>query len=335
MASVVLLFGYQILITTSLNPLTQILIAIITLFAAAYMSTTFVGKFGALGMSAANLVGGAVTAAAGSAIGMMGGALMGGGAGAASRLKDIAGQGLTKTEMLNQAGQGFALGSASGAVNGFMFGGGGGMMGGRFAMGAMGMRGMGRTVMGSMATQKGSAQEFLNNRAGSTLSSVLYKNSVGDVLPTATPESSAFFMSELDKKSGEDVYNGYVANNYPELSENIKDHKTAGLEIKRHLQTLTPEAAYSNWQRAQNQGSLPKDGRMVFYQNAHDEVGTNKETVSAIQNGLHIPNLEALDNSPRFAIESPSAPRWSRKRRAVSPLGNNLRLYLDLFRRCW
>ncbi|MDR2203228.1 MAG: hypothetical protein LBE76_02805 [Nitrososphaerota archaeon] len=58
MASIVLLFGYQILISTSLNPLTQILIAIITLFAAAYMSTVFVGKFGSLCMAAANLIGG-------------------------------------------------------------------------------------------------------------------------------------------------------------------------------------------------------------------------------------------------------------------------------------
>ncbi|MCL2287793.1 MAG: hypothetical protein FWC33_01225, partial [Candidatus Bathyarchaeota archaeon] len=107
-----------------------------------------------------------------------------------------------------------------------------------------------------------------------------------------------------DKKSGEDVYNGYVANNYPELAANIQNSRTAGQEIKHHLQSLPPEVAYSNWQRAQNQGSLPKEGRMVFYQNARDEVGTNRETVSAIQNGLHIPNLEALDNSPRFALDT-------------------------------
>jgi hypothetical protein len=305
MASIVLLFGYQILISTSLNPLTQILIAIITLFAAAYMSTTFVGKFGAWGMAAATLVGGAVSAATGAAMGMAGGALLGGGAGMASRLKGVSGQGLTKTEMLGQAGEGFVSGAAPGAVTGFFGGGGGGMMGGgRFGMGSMAMRGMGRTVMGSMNMQKGSAQEFLSNRAGSTLSAALYKNSTGDVLPTATPEASAFFMSELDKKSGEEVYNGYVANNYPELAENIQNPRTAGQEIKHHLQSLPSEVAYSNWQRAQNQGNLPKEGRMAFYQNARDDVGLNRETVTAIQNGLHTPNLETLDNSPRFAIDT-------------------------------
>ena len=89
MASIVLLFGYQILVSTSLNPLTQILIAIITLFAAAYMSTTFVGKFGALGMAAANVVGGAVNTAAGAAVGMVGGALLGGGAGHGKRMKIV------------------------------------------------------------------------------------------------------------------------------------------------------------------------------------------------------------------------------------------------------
>ncbi|MCL2359998.1 MAG: hypothetical protein FWC74_09650, partial [Candidatus Bathyarchaeota archaeon] len=305
MASIILLFGYQILISTSLSPLTQILIAIITLFAAAYMSTVFVGKFGALGMSAANMVGGAVSTATGAAMGMVGGALLGGGAGMASRLGGLAGKGLSKTEMLGQAGEGFVSGAVPGAVTGFLGGGGGGMVsGGRFGRGSMGMRGMGLTVTRSMNMQKGPAQDFLSNRAGSTLTASLYKNSSGDVLPTATPEASAFFMSELDKKSGEDVYNGYVANNYPELSENVQNPRAAGQEIKHHLQSLPPEVAYSNWQRAQNQGNLPKEGRMTFYQNARDDVGTNRETVSAIQNGIHIPNLEALDNLPRFAIDS-------------------------------
>ena len=305
MASIILLFGYQILITTSLSPLTQILIAIITLFAAAYMSTVFVGKFGALGMSAANMVGGAVSTATGAAMGMAGGALFGGGVGMASRLGGLAGKGLSKTEMLGQAGEGFVSGAVPGAVTGFLGGGGGGLIGGgRFGRGSMGMRGMGLTVTRSMNMQKGPAQEFLSNRAGSTLTSALYKNSSGDVLPTATPEASAFFMSELDKKSGEDVYNGYVTNNYPELAENIQNPKTAGQEVKRHLQSLPSEVAYSNWQRAQNQGNLQKEERMAFYQNARDEIGINRETVTAIQKGTYAPNLEALDDYPRFAIDT-------------------------------
>lgn len=260
MASIVLLFGYQVLISTSLNPLTQILIAIVTLFAAAYMSTVFTGKFGALGMSAANLVGRAVTTAAGTAIGTVGGAVMGGGAGMASRLKSVSGQGLSKTEMLGQAGEGFVTGAAPGAVMGFFSGGGGGMVsgGGRFSGGSIAMRGIGRTVMSSMNMQKGAAEEFLNNRAGSTLTATLYKNSSGDVLPTASPQASTFFMSELDKKSGEEVYNEYVTGNYPEISKNIQNPKTAGQEIKHHLQTLPPEVAYSNWHRAKNQAISPK-----------------------------------------------------------------------------
>jgi len=100
------------------------------------------------------------------------------------------------------------------------------------------------------------------------------------------------------------VYNGYVANNYPELASNIQNPRTAGQEIKCHLQSLPAEMAFSNWQRAQNQGSLPKEGRMTFYQNARDEVGINRETTAAIQNGIYIPNLEALDNSPRFALDT-------------------------------
>jgi len=303
MASIVLLFGYQVLISANLNPLTQILMAIITLFAAAYMSTIFVGKFGALGMAAANLVGGAVTTAAGAAMSMAGGAILGGGAGMASRLSRLSGKGLTKTEMLNQASQGFVSGAAPGAVSGFLSAGGGGR-GGRLVMGSMGMRGLGRTVVSSMDMQQRSAQDFLSNRAGSTLSAVLYKNSSGDVLPSASPESSALFMSELDKKSSEDVYAGYVVANYPELAENLKDLRPAGLEIKRHLQSLPPEVAYSNWHRAQTQGSLPQEGRATFYQNARDEVGTNKETVNTIQKGIYTPNLEALDFSPRFAIDT-------------------------------
>jgi hypothetical protein len=303
MASIVLLFGYQILVTASLSPLTQILIAIVTLFAAAYMSTVFVGKFGALGMAAANLVGGAVNTATGAALGMAGGAVLGGGGGMASRLGSLAGKGLTKTELLDQAGRGFMSGAAPGAVSGFLSAGGGGG-GGSLIMGSKGMREMGRTVMGSMQMQKASAQEFLNNRAGSTLDAVLYKNSAGDVLPTASPEGCASFMNDLDKKSGDDVFNGYVANNYPEIAEQIKDPRTAGLEVKRHLQSLSPEVAYSNWNRAQTQGSLPKEGRATFYQNARDEIGANKETVTAIQKGIYNPNLEALDASPRFAIDT-------------------------------
>ncbi|MDR0373109.1 MAG: hypothetical protein LBI79_06085 [Nitrososphaerota archaeon] len=307
MASIVLLFGYQILITTSLSPLTQILIAIITLFAAAYMSTVFVGKFGALGMAAANLVGGAVTTATGAAMGMAGGAILGGGAGMASRLGSLTGKGLTKTEMLSQAGEGFVSGAVPGAVTGFLSGGGGGIVsGGRFGMGSIGggMRGMGLTVGRSINMQKRPTQEFLNNRAGSMLSAALYKNSTGDILPTATAEASELFMNELNKKSAEEIYSGYVANNYPELAENIKDPRAAGFEIKRHLQSLPSEVAFSNWQRAQNQGCLPEEGRTVFYQNARDEVGTNRETVTAIQKGIHTPNLEALDNSPRFALDT-------------------------------
>jgi hypothetical protein len=302
MASIVLLFGYQVLIATNLNPLTQILIAIITLFATAYMSTIFVGKFGALGMATANLVGGAVTTAAGAAMGMTGGAILGGGAGMASRLSGLRGEGLSKTEILNQAGQGFASGAAPAAVSGFLSTGSGG--GGKLVMGSMGMRGMGRAVIGSMDRQQKQVQNFLNHRAGSTLSATLYKNSASDVLPTATPESSALFMSELDEKSNEDIYADYVAANYPELDQNLKDPKTAGLEIKRHLQSLPPEVAYSNWHRAQTQGSLPKEGRATFYQNARDEVGTNKEAVNAIQKGIYTPNLEALDASPRFALDT-------------------------------
>jgi hypothetical protein len=305
MASIVLLFGYQVLISTSLNPLTQILIAIITLFAAAYMSTVFVGKFGALGMAAANVVGGAVNSATGAALGMAGGALLGGGAGMASRLGSLRGKGLSKTELLGQAGEGFVSGATPGAVSGF-FGGGIGGGGGGMRMGSMGggMRGMGYMVTGTMNRQKAPAQEFLNNRAGSTLNAALYKNSAGDVLPTATPESSAHFMEELAKKSNEDVYAGYVAGNYPELAENLKDPRVAGFEIKRHLQSLPPEVAYSNWQRAQNQGNIPKEGRMTFYQNARDEVGINRETVTAVQKGIYTPNLEALDTAPRFAIDT-------------------------------
>jgi len=158
--------------------------------------------------------------------------------------------------------------------------------------------------MGTMNRQKAPAQAFLTNRAGSTLTAAMYKNSTGDVLPTASPDSSAHFMSELDKKSPEDIYNGYVANNYPELSENIKDPRAAGLEVKRHLQSLPPEVAYSNWHRAQTQGNLPKEGRQAFYQNARDELGSNRETVTAIQKGLYTPNLEALDTSPRFALDT-------------------------------
>ncbi|MCL2477832.1 hypothetical protein, partial [Candidatus Bathycorpusculum sp.] len=192
-----------------------------------------------------------------------------------------------------------------GAVSGF-FGGGIGGGGGGMRMGSMGggMRGMGYMVTGTMNRQKAPAQEFLNNRAGSTLNAALYKNSAGDVLPTATPEASAHFMEELVKKSNEDVYAGYVAGNYPEIAENLKDPRAAGFEIKRHLQTLPPEVAYSNWQRAQNQGNLPKEGRSIFYQYARDEVGTNRETVTAIKKGLYVPNLEALDTAPRFAIDT-------------------------------
>jgi hypothetical protein len=305
MASIVLLFGYQVLISTSLNPLTQILIAIITLFAAAYMSTVFVGKFGALGMAAANVVGGAVNSATGAALGMAGGALLGGGAGMASRLGSLSGKGLTKTEMLGQAGEGFVSGATPGAVSGFFGGGIGGGSGG-MRMGSIGggMRGMGYMVTGTMNRQKAPAQTFLSNRAGSTLTAALYKNSTGDVLPTATPEASELFMSELDKKSPEDIYNGYVSNNYPEIAENLKDPRTAGLEVKRHLQSLPPEVAYSNWQRAQNQGDLPTEGRNAFYQNARDEAGTNREAVTAIQKGIYTPNLDALDASPRFAIDT-------------------------------
>jgi len=304
MASIVLLFGYQILITASLSPLTQILIAIITLFAAAYMSTIFVGKFGALGMAAANLVGGAVTTAAGAAVGMAGGAVLGGGAGMASRLGSVSGKGLTKTEMLGQAGEGFVSGATPGAISGFFGGGLGG--GGGMRMGSMcgGMRGMGLMVVGTMNRQKAPAQAFLANRAGSTLTAAMYKNSIGDVLPTATPETSQHFMSELSKKSNEDVYTSYVAGNYPELAKNLKDPRAAGFEVRRHLQSLPPEIAFSNWQRAQNQGSLPKEGRMVFYQNARDEAGVNRETVATIQKGLYTPNLDALDASPRFAIDT-------------------------------
>jgi len=123
-------------------------------------------------------------------------------------------------------------------------------------------------------------------------------------LPTATPESSELFMGELAKKSNEDVYAGYVAGNYPEIAENLRDPKAAGFEVKRHLQSLPPEVAHSNWQRAQNQGNLPKEGRSTFYQNARDEVGTNRETVTAIQKGIYTPNLEALDTAPRFAIDT-------------------------------
>jgi DNA-binding XRE family transcriptional regulator len=171
-------------------------------------------------------------------------------------------------------------------------------------MSALGVRSMGRTITNSMGSQKASAQEFLSNRAGSTLTSALYKNSSCDVLPTASPESSAYFMSELDKKSPDEVYNGYVASNYPELEENIKDPRAAGLEVKRHLQSLPPEIAYSNWHRAQTQGNLPKEGRQTFYQNSRDEVGTNRETVTAIQKGIYTPNLETLDTSPRFALDT-------------------------------
>ena len=126
MASIILLFGYQVLTTTILSPLTQILIAIVTLFAAAYMSTVFVGKFGALGIAAANLVGGAVNTAAGSAIGMASGAIIGGGAGMASRVGSLAGTGLTKTELIGQAGRGFLSGAAPSAISGFLSSGGGG-----------------------------------------------------------------------------------------------------------------------------------------------------------------------------------------------------------------
>jgi hypothetical protein len=166
------------------------------------------------------------------------------------------------------------------------------------------MRGMGRMVVGSMGVQKMQAQEFLSNRAGSNLTAAMYQNSTGDVLPTATPEASELFMSELNKKSDEEVYQGYVANNYPEIAENFGNTRTAGAEVKRHLQSLPSEVAFSNWQRAQNQGSLPKEGRVAFYQNARDQVGQNRETVTALQKGIYTPTLDTLDASPRFAIDT-------------------------------
>ena len=303
MASIVLLFGYQVLTTSSLSPLTQILIAIVTLFAAAYMSTVFVGKFGALGMSAAGLVGGAVNTATGAMIGTAGGAVIGGGGGMASRLGALSGAGLSKSELIGQAGRGFLSGAAPAAVGGFLSSGGGGG-GGSMIMGSRGMKDMGRTVVSSMHMQKEPAQEFLNNRAGSTLDAVMYKNSTGDILPTTTPEASAAFMNDLEKKPSEEVYNDYVAKNYPEIAAHIKDPRTAGLEVKRHLKSLSPAVAYSNWNRAQTQGKLPKDARTVFYQNARDEISASKENVTALQKGIYNPNLEALDASPRFAIDA-------------------------------
>ncbi|MDR2203230.1 MAG: hypothetical protein LBE76_02815 [Nitrososphaerota archaeon] len=54
-------------------------------------------------------------------------------------------------------------------------------------------------------------------------------------------------MDDLAKKSNEEVYSVYVVGNYPEVAENIKDQKAAGFEIKRHLQSLPAEVAYSNW----------------------------------------------------------------------------------------
>jgi hypothetical protein len=206
---------------------------------------------------------------------------------------------------LGQAGEGFVSGATPGAISGF-FGGSSGGGGGRFSTGTIGggMRTMGLTIGRSMNIQKGPAQEFLNNRAGSTLTAALYKNSTGDILPTATSEASEHFMNDLNKKSPEEVYSSYVAGNYPEIAQNLKDSRVAGFEIKRHLQSLPSEVAFSNWQRAQNQGNLPKEGREAFYQNARDEAGTNRENVTNIQKGIHIPNLEALDNSPRFAIDT-------------------------------
>jgi hypothetical protein len=70
------------------------------------------------------------------------------------------------------------------------------------------------------------------------------------------------------------------------------------------LQSLPDEVAFSNWQRAQNHGSLSKEGRAAFYQNARDEVGANRETVTALQKGIYTPTLDALDASPRFAIDA-------------------------------
>jgi hypothetical protein len=299
MASIILLFGYQVLTTTILSPLTQILIAIVTLFAAAYMSTVFVGKFGALGIAAANLVGGAVNTAAGSAIGMASGAILGGGAGMASRVGSLAGTGLTKTELIGQAGRGFLSGAAPSAISGFLSSGGGG----NIIMGSHGIREIGKTTINAMQTQKPLAEQFLNNRAGSTLTAILYKNSTSDILPTTTPQASTNFLNELQNKPSEEIFHDYVTTNYPEIAQHIKDPKTAGEEIKKHLQSLPPIVAYSNWNRAQTQKTLPKTAKNTFYQNARDEIATNKEKITALQKGIYKPNLEALDTSPRFAID--------------------------------
>jgi len=288
-------FGYGPI----LSPLTQILIAIVTLFAAAYMSTVFVGKFGALGIAAANLVGGAVNTAAGSAIGMASGAILGGGAGMASRVGSLAGTGLTKTELIGQAGRGFLSGAAPSAISGFLSSGGGG----NIIMGSHGIREIGKTTINAMQTQKPLAEQFLNNRAGSTLTAILYKNSTSDILPTTTPQASTNFLKELQNKPSQEIFHDYVTTNYPEIAQHIKDPKTAGEEIKKHLQSLPPTVAYSNWNRAQTQKTLPKTAKNTFYQNARDEIATNKEKITALQKGIYKPNLEALDTSPRFAID--------------------------------
>jgi hypothetical protein len=260
MASIILLFGYQVLTTTILSPLTQILIAIVTLFAAAYMSTVFVGKFGALGIAAANLVGGAVNTAAGSAIGMASGAILGGGAGMASRVGSLAGTGLTKTELIGQAGRGFLSGAAPSAISGFLSSGGGG----NIIMGSHGIREIGKTTINAMQTQKPLAEQFLNNRAGSTLTAILYKNSTSDIQPTTTPQASTNFLKELQNKPSQEIFHDYVTTNYPEIAQHIKDPKTAGEEIKKHLQSLPPTVAYTNWNRAQTQKTLPKTAKNTF-----------------------------------------------------------------------
>jgi len=298
-AAILIHFGYILVAQTSLGGITKLVIALATFAGAAYMSTMFAGRLGGLFVT----MGGMASQASSMATGLMlGGAAMGAGtvAGGVAGVKQA-----VTSSLVPGAGRFATLKAAftKSGLSAFATGAGTGLAAAAAQVlpSAITGRGLGRVLQyatRAMPSAVHSAQDAINNRAGTVAENLLYRfgaeSSGAESQSLGLEWYNTNIAGKSDRQVGE-LFAGKMGLSF--------DPEKGGREIKRTLDSLkaNPRLLDRVRRNLESFSALPKEKRFEAIKDANDNWFTNRKAVERdLGKPFYDPALEALDKDASY-----------------------------------
>ena len=298
-AAILIHFGYILVAQTSIGGITKLVIALATFAGTAYMSTMFAGRLGGLFVT----MGGMASQASSMATGLMlGGAAMGAGtvAGGAAGVKQAVTSGLApgagrfaalKAAFTKPGLRAFAAGAGAGLATTVA----------QVLPSAITGRGPGHVLQhatGAMPSAVRSAQDAINNRAGTVAENLLYKFGAEPSGAESQSLGLEWYNTNIAGKSDRQVGELFAA----KMGLSF-DPEKGGREIKRMLESLkaNPRLLDRVRRNLESFSALPKEKRFEVIKDADDNWFANRKAMERdLGKPFYDPALEALDKDASY-----------------------------------